>query len=156
MKRHFVAGLILAVAGAALFAQDFRKDEVLCGASEESPLEAEYAVAKVLKAASAETKDQHQVLYVRDGAKAWVDFVVPSHKAKKTEMKVEALVFYPQGWAEYEEMSADDYRKATWGLGLITDTGELFKDLVEIEGSKYYWKLLRVPDYPEALEFGGE
>ena len=158
MKRILLTGLIIAAACGTLFAQasksavDFKKDELLCGKGDGSPMEAEYGVAKVLKTASAETKNQYQALYIQDGSKDWVDFVIPTHKAKKEELGVDAVVLYPSGWAEYSDMGIDDYRKARWFAGLITAVDELFKDLVEIDGQKYNWKFIRVPDDPASLE----
>jgi hypothetical protein len=124
---------------------EFKADEVLCAAGD-SMMDAQYYLAKVLKAASADTKDQAQVVYVRNGSKEWVNFVVKSHKAAKKDMEIGGVVFMPSGWAEYKEIGAEDYRKARWILGLITSTDELFKNIVEVGGDKFYIQLLRVPD----------
>jgi hypothetical protein len=109
-------------------------------------MDAEYVLAKVLKPASTATKNQAQVIFVRDGSTEWVNFVVKSHKASKNEMQVGGIVFRPSGWAEYKDISGEEYRKAAWYLGRITSTDELFKDIVEVKGEKYYIKLLRVPE----------
>ena len=142
-----MSSLVSQAAGGAVQTElaEFKADEVLC-ASGDSMIDAQYYLAKVLKAASADTKDQAQVVFVRDGSKEWVNFVVKSHKAAKKDMEVGGVVFLPGGWAEYKEIGAEDYRKATWYLGRITSTDELFKDIVEVKGEKFYIKLLRVPD----------
>lgn len=158
MKRILILTVVLLLSGGFLFAQaaksgvDIKKDELLCSYGQGSPEEVEFFVGKVLKPASADTKNQAQVIYVKDGSKAWVDYVIASHKAKKNEIVVDALVFYPGGWEEYNDMSLDDYRKAGWNVGRITATDEMFKDLVEIGGHKFNWKLIRLPDDPASLE----
>ena len=156
MKRLIGLASILLLLGAACFAQsagvDFRKDEILCGSGEGGAFSTGYYAAKVLKAASADTKNQAQVLYVSNGNKEWVSFVIPSHKAKKEELVVGAAAFYPVGWEEYDDISLEDYRQGQWGLGHITSLDDMFKNLVEIDGAKYNWKFVRAPDTPSALE----
>ena len=162
MKRIILAAMVMVFGGLVLFAQaskstaDFKKDEILCGKDEGGPAEIQYWVGKVLKQASPETKNQFQVLYIQNGAKAWVNYVFPSHKAKKEELVIDAIVFYPAGWEEYNDMSVDDYRKASWAVGRVTATDDMFKDLVEVGGSKFNWKFIRVPDDPTALEAKSE
>ncbi len=128
---------------------DIKGDEVLC--SEEGAgnmLEADYYVARIMTKASAETKNQAEVLRVHDGKKMWSEFVVPSHKAQKNELSVGQIVLFPHGWQGYKEMDADDYRFASWGMGRVTSLDELFKDLVEVNGDKYGWAIIRIPDTP--------
>jgi hypothetical protein len=146
-----VTGLVSKAAGGAAGGAvqgelaEFKADEVLC-AADTSMMDAQYYLAKVLKAASADTKNQAQVVYVRNGSTEWVNFVVKSHKAAKKDMEVGKVVFLPGGWAEHNKIDAEEYRKATWVLGRITSTDELFKDIVEVKGDKFYIQLLRIPD----------
>lgn len=151
MKRCAVVFLICVLASATAFSQDFKQGETLC-ASGERASEQTFRVAKVLKAASEQTKNQAQVLYVSDGSKEWADFVVPTHPAKKEELVDGAIVFYPVGWAEYTTMSSNDYRSTGWKIGHITSLDEMFKNLVEVDGEKYVWKFVRTPDNPGSLE----
>jgi len=146
---------VFCLLAAAAFGQDFKQGEVLCAAGQ-SASEQTFHVAKVLKAASGQTKNQAQVLYVSDGAKEWVDFVVPSHPARKGDLAEGAIVFYPSGWAEYDTMTVNDYRSTGWRIGHVTSLDEMFKNLVEVDGEKYFWKFLRIPDDPGALEESGE
>jgi len=126
---------------------DFKADELLCG-NGDTMMETSFYLAKITKSASEATKNQAEVLYVRDGSKEWVVYALKSHKAKKDELAVDAVVLFPDGWAEYESMTAEEYRKARWKLGRITSTDDLFKGIVEVSGQNFYTQLLRVPDGP--------
>ena len=55
-----------------------------------------------------------------------------------------------RGWSGHEEkdVSAEHYRQSSWKLGTVTSTDEMFKNFVEIDGDKYDWRLVRVPDLP--------
>jgi hypothetical protein len=140
---------------AVVFGQDFKKDEVLC-ATGENPASLTYYLAKVLKPASDQTKNQAQVLYVMSGSKEWADFVIPSHPVKKEELKDGVAVFFPSGWAEYDTLNSNDYRSADWKVGHVTSLDEMFKNFVEIDGAKYTWKLVRIPNDPGIFEQASE
>jgi hypothetical protein len=155
MRKRALVFMLLGIAAAAAFAQDFKQGEVLCAAGEKAA-DQTFRAAKVLKAASDATKNQAQVLYVADGSKEWADFVIPTHPAKKAELIDGAVVFYPEGWAEYDTMSAGDYRSTNWKIGHVTSLDEMFKSFVEVDGSKYTWKFIRIPDNPAGLESSGE
>jgi hypothetical protein len=126
---------------------EFKSDEVLSG-NGDSMMDTSFYLAKVLTPASPQTKNQAEVVYVRNGSKEWVVNVLPSHKARKDEMQVGAVVLYPGGWAGYDKMGAEEYRKARWNLGRITSTDEMFKNVVEVKGEQFYLQLLRMPDQP--------
>jgi hypothetical protein len=49
-------------------------------------------------------------------------------------------------------MTANDYRSAPWRLGHVTSLDEMFKNFVEVDGSKYFWKFIRIPENPAAFE----
>jgi hypothetical protein len=142
-----VSGQISGGAAKAVSAEtaDFKADELLCG-NGDTMMETRYMLAKITTPASAATKNQAEVLYVRDGSKEWVVYGIKSHKARKDELKIDTVVFYPGGWAEYDSIGGEDYRKATWMLGRITSTDEMFKNIVEVNGQKYYVLMLRIPD----------
>lgn len=124
----------------------FKKGEGLCGYYEDRGLlDNTYYVAKVVTAASSQTKNQAEALFVHNGKKKWTKFVIPSHKAKKNELKLGMIVFR-HTWAGGEDISAESYRKQNWYLGRISSTDELFKGVVEVKGKKSYVKWLRVPD----------
>lgn len=128
---------------------DLKSDEILAGGEGgQNMMDVRYYVGKVMTAASAQTKNQAEVLFVNDGSKNWVEYTIPSHKASKDELQVGMIVLFPTGWSGYKEMDADNYRKNGWDLGRITSTDEMFKDLVEVAGDKYGWKIVRVPDIP--------
>jgi hypothetical protein len=155
MKRLVGIVSFLLLTAAVIFGQDFKKDEVLCAAGE-TPADLTYHLAKVLKAASSATKNQAQVLYVMSGSKEWADFVIPTHPTKKEELADGVAVFYPSGWAEYDTLNSNDYRSADWKVGHVTSLDEMFKNFVEIDGAKYTWKLVRMPNDPAIFESAGE
>lgn len=132
-------------------AKDFKSGEVLCSiGTDEDPTDMHFAVAKVMTPASDATKNQAEVLWIDGGKKEWSSFVVPSHKAQKAELTIGKLVFHLNGWSEYEEknVSAENYRQSHWKLGRVTSLDEMFKNFVEIDGTKYDWRLVRIADIP--------
>jgi hypothetical protein len=135
------------VAAAAPAVVDFQSGEVLCSADSGMMSEANYYTAKILAPASPSTKNQAQVVFIADGKKSWVNYVVNSRKASKADFTVGATVFYLKGW-DYDVISGDDYRKQGWALGNITSTDDLFKNRVEIDGSSYVIAYIRVPTDP--------
>lgn len=131
--------------------KEFKSGEVLCAnGTDNDPRDMSYGVAKVMTAASEATKNQAEVLFVSNGKKEWTTFVVPSHKATKSEIVVGKLVFRLGGWSGYEEkdVSVEHYRQSHWNLGTITSTDEMFKNFVEIDGDKWDWRLVRIPEIP--------
>ncbi len=126
---------------------DFKKDEVLCATRDKSLLDNYFLVAKVLTPASAETKNQAEVLYVVSGEKEWTIAVIPSHKASKDELKLGLIVFY-NSYCRREDLDEEGYRKWTWYLGRISSTDDLFKDAVEVAGRKALVQWIRIPDEP--------
>jgi len=127
---------------------DFKKDEVLCLRSDDDPLTGSYYLGRVLTPASGATKDQAEVLFVESGKKEWSARVLPSRKTDKPDYTIGTTVFYPSGWADHEKLDQDQYRFATWRLGNVTNNDELFKGMVEVDGDKYYTKLLRIATVP--------
>jgi hypothetical protein len=140
-----VAGKASVVQGAAE-ETEFRDGEVLCASYErESMMDNRYYLAKILTQPSASTKNQAEVLFVNSGEKMWSPFVIPSHKASKSDMELGKIVLY-HNWASSEEVSAEAYRKESWYLGRISSTDDLFKDMVEVNGKGKYIKWLRIPE----------
>lgn len=124
---------------------DFREGEVLC-ASGTDPYHEDFYTARIVTPPSAATKNQAEVVYLRDGRKEWVNFVLPSRKATKQDLVVGKVLFAPVWHRADKDISDEDYRKGLWKLGRVTSVDELFKDIVEVNGEKYYWQWLRVPD----------
>lgn len=123
---------------------DFRDGEVLC-ATGSNVYQVRFQAARVVTPQSAATKNQAEVIYVKDGKKEWVNYVMPSRKAAKTDMAIDKVLLVPSWFENRKEISAEDYRRAQWKLGRVTSVDELFKDIVEVAGSKYYWQVVRVP-----------
>jgi hypothetical protein len=123
---------------------DFKSGEVLCARYDRSMTDNTYNVAKILTQASPATKNQAQALFL-DGKENWTSYVIPSHKASKSELQLSKYVLF-HSYAMHEEISQEDYRKANWYLGRITSTDELFKDIIEIKGHKYRVKWIRIPE----------
>ncbi len=127
---------------------DFKKGEVLCSYKDgKSLVDNTYYTAKILTSASVATKNQAEVLFVRTGKKAWSEFVVPSHKADKNDMKLSRLVLFHVS-AHLDNITADHYRKEYWQFGRISSTDELFKGKVEVNGKSMFVKWLRISDQP--------
>lgn len=127
---------------------DFKDGEVLAATQEDAPLlENYYKVSKVLKPASTGTKNQAQVLVVGNGEKIWSAFVLPSHKAAKEEITLGMSVFYHH-YAGSENVSPEDYRQQNWYIGTVTNTDEMFKGFVEVDGDRKNLKWLRIPNQP--------
>lgn len=142
-----VTGDVASGTSSAVTPMDFKAGELLCSTDSGSMIGAHFYLAKVLTPASAASKDQAEVLWL-DGSKAWVNFVVESRKATKDDLAIGAAILYPAGWAGHESMDQDNYRKTGWYLGRVTDNSDLFKNMVEIDGDKYYVNVLRVPTSP--------
>lgn len=131
--------------------QDFKSGEVLCSSGTEIDVESmSYYVAKVVTPATPASKNQAEALYVSDGTKAWCSYVIPSHKAKKAELTIDKMVFvlYHSQDTDAKNVSVTDYRKNKWVLMRITSTDELFKNRIEVGGTKYHPDLIRIPDIP--------
>jgi len=134
--------------GTVIAGDGFKEGEVLCAYYEgRGLLDNTYNVAKVVTPASPQTKNQAEVIFIRDGKKKWTKYVIPSHKATKEEMKLGAIVLR-HVWASSEDISAESYRKQYWQLGRVSSTDELFKGVVEVKGKKCNVKWLRIPDKP--------
>ncbi len=134
--------------GTSEISLDFKSNEVLCSYYEGRTLTKNiYYTAKILTPATAATKNNAEVIFVRNGKKAWSRYVIPSHKASKAEMKLGKMVLY-HVWANSENISADSYRKQYWRFGRISSTDDLFKDKVEVSGKSVYVKWLRMPNRP--------
>jgi len=135
-------------ASAAPAVVDFQSGEVLCSTGTVM-MEGDYALAKVLKPASPSTKNQAEVVFINDGRKSWVNFVVNSRKATKADFTIGATVFYLAGWQSWDDgITSDNYRKEAWYLANVTSTEELFKNRVEVGGVSYNIQYLRVPTDP--------
>lgn len=127
---------------------EFQSGEILASADSRSMFDSGFRLAKILTPASAATKNQAEALWVSDGKKQWVNYVIGSRKATKADFVIGAPIFYLNGWANHDKISADDYRKDGWALGNITSIELLYKNQVEIDGQPYYIEYLRVPTDP--------
>jgi hypothetical protein len=134
-------------AGAASGTVDFKSDEVLVSIGESpDPVSEFYHLAKIVTAPTPASKNQAEVVYIADGKKEWIKRIVPSHKAAKAELTVGKAIFVLSGWQDHKEIDSDTYRKGRWNLARVTSVDEMFKDLVEAGGSKFYWQYVRIPD----------
>ena len=97
--------------GSAAAVVDFQSGEILASADSRTMFDASFDVAKILTPASPATKNQAEALWISDGKKQWVNFVVGSRKATKADLIIGAPVFYLAGWANHDKISADAYRK---------------------------------------------
>lgn len=127
---------------------EFQSGEILASAGSRSMFDSGFSLAKILTPASAATKNQAEALWITDGKKQWVNYVVGSRKATKADFVVGAPIFCLDGWADHDKISADNYRKSNWKLGNVTSVELLYKNQVEIDGEPYYIEYLRVPTDP--------
>jgi len=145
------AGSAVQTAAQQAEGKEFKSGEVLCadGVGNDA-VDMYYFVAKVMTPASAATKNQAEVLFVNNGNKDWSSFVIPTHKATKAELAVGRLAFHMDSWNDADEknVSAETYRQSRWEVGRITSTDEMFKNMVEIDGTKWDWRLVRIADAP--------
>jgi len=138
-------------AGTVMGGVDFKSGEVLCASYENKGLkDNEYRVATVATSASPQTNNQAEVIFIRDGEKKWTHYVIPSHKADKSEITLGRIVFRPYHHANADEMETDQYRKNQWYLQRVTSVDEIFKGIVEVDGRNSNIKWLRIPD--QAIE----
>ncbi len=135
-----VAGATAPLAGLV----DFRDGEVLCAMGTDA-YNSNFHTARIVTPASAATKNQAEVIYVADGRKEWVNYVIPSRKAAKADLAVGKVLFVPH-WSKMDkDVTADGYRKTPWELARVTSTEELFKNVVEVGGDRYLIQNVRVP-----------
>jgi predicted small secreted protein len=133
------------VAGSVSGAVDFQSGEVLCSEDNAIEVGTRFAVARVLTPASSATKNQAEIIWVDNGKKEWVNFVVNSRKASKADMVVGANVFVCHSW---DKMDSEQYRKDTWYFGAITSTDNLYKGRVEVGSDSYVVDYIRIPTDP--------
>jgi hypothetical protein len=123
---------------------EFKSGDILCCTESDTMIGNTFYVAKILNAGSALTKNQSEVLWM-DGSKGWANFTMESRKSVNSDFKVGAYILYPAGWDGYDSMSQDDYRRTGWIMGRVTDTSDMFKKMVEVDGNKFYISVLRTP-----------
>jgi hypothetical protein len=159
MAQGAVGGALGAIAGGAApsggiasgsvaSAVEFQSGEILCSADSRPMAESGFRVAKVLTPASPATKNQAEVVFIDDGAKSWVNYVVNSRKATKADFTIGATLFFLAGWQNHDKISADTYRKSGWELGNVTSVEYLYKNQVEIGGQLFTTDFVRVPTDP--------
>ena len=139
-----VSGSDSVVSNAVSGPVDFKSGEVLCSHGDGSMTEASYYVARVLTPASPATKNQAKVVFL-DGQTQWINYIIASHRATKAELAVGKWAFY-SGVSGWDKVEQDSYRKAHYGLGRVTSTDELFKNVVEVDGRKCFVNWIRIPN----------
>ncbi|HET7839790.1 MAG TPA: hypothetical protein VFL04_08515 [Rectinemataceae bacterium] len=135
-------------AGSGTASVDFQSGEVLSSDDTGKMMDAAYDLSKILTPASPATKNQAEAVFIDGGKKQWVNYVVNSRKASKSDFTVGATVFILAGWQGHDEISADSYRKGTWHLATITSVEDLFKNRVEVGGNSFNINYIRIPTDP--------
>jgi hypothetical protein len=132
-------------------AYELKKDEVLCAfTAEPHILQNQYSSAKIMTPPTPQTKNETEVLW-HNGVKSWTKHVLPTHKARKEELKVGGLVMFiahKYSGSDAPEITLEEYRYNPWAFGRITDLSELYKGIVEINGYRMFFRWLRMPDVP--------
>jgi hypothetical protein len=103
----------------------------------------DYHVAKILKPASSETKNQAEVLDMYSNEKRYAK-VFTSHPAGNSELTVGQLVLV-QG-SGFSDPDKDTLIATSWEASYVTDASDLFKGEVKVGGATYLAKHVRIPD----------
>ncbi len=123
---------------------DFRPDEQLVSSRDRDDVRAStFKAAKILTPPSQATQNQAEVLFA-NGDRRWVRYVLVTHKPTKAELQVGRMVLHMGYVSGRDDVTADTYRNREWQFGRITSVDELFRDRVEVDGSAYHIKWLRV------------
>ncbi len=124
---------------------DFREGELLAAYEGRDRDDANYLVAKVLNAATADTKGEGEFIFVENGETRWTNLFFETRKATEADLTLGRLVFYPyDGRATFSDITAESYRNSWWYIGRISGTDELYKKVVEINGDPYQIEAVRV------------
>jgi hypothetical protein len=126
---------------------DIRSGEMVCSYDErDTVFDSTFRVGTVMTAATPATKNQAEVLFA-NGEKRWSSWVLETHKASKEELKIGEQILY-HNYYSYESIDQDEYRQGYFRWGTITNTDELFKGIVEVNGQDMQVNWCRLPDQP--------
>ncbi len=115
---------------------------------------------EIITQASDKTKGEYEVILltgspdVTEGSKHWTkNVILKSHPAKKDELKPEMVILYTGGDPCKEDW--EELEGARWLTGVILNTDELYKDIVELKACggyrrtyKRHLSQLRISDDP--------
>jgi len=138
------------------------KGVVLAGVLWESDgfYSAKITPVKIITQASVASKGEYEVMLltgspdITKGAKHWTkNVILKSHPAKKDELKPGMVILYTGGDPCKEDW--EELKGASWGTGVIMNTDELYKDIVELKQCGGYRRIykrhlsqLRISDDP--------
>jgi len=96
-------------------------------------------LAKVVKAPTAQTKNEGQFMKVRDGKEIWTKYHWKSRIATKADIRIGAIVIsFDDNIIDNEVYMApknkDQARNGQWFMGKIIDTTDLYKGYVTVAG----------------------
>jgi hypothetical protein len=118
------------------------KDVVLARFMWEDFYEAQFFPARIITAASESTEGEYEVeslagspdVGLRD--RIWTkDVIHGSHPGKEEELKAGMVVLYTGD--EDQPLNEEELKVARWSRGVIMNTDELYKDVVELRGGLY-------------------
>lgn len=116
------------------------KDVVLAGVlwEDDGFYSAKITPVKIITQASVASKDEYEVILltgspdITEGSKHWTkNVILKSHPAKKDELKPGMVILYTGGDPCKEDW--EELKGASWGTGVILNTDELYKDIVELK-----------------------
>ena len=96
--------------------------------------------------ATTDTKNEGEFLFVNRGTSRWTPWFHESYIPQKEELDIGMKVFYcNNGKAHLGPMDRDSYRDSWWYIGRITETDDLFKGVITINGDPYQLEAIRLP-----------
>jgi hypothetical protein len=115
---------------------------------------------KIITQATVASKGEYEVMLltgspdITKGSKHWTkNVILKSHPAKKDELKPGMVILYTGGDPCKENW--EELKGASWGTGVILNTNELYKDIVELKQCGGYRRIykrhlsqLRISDDP--------
>jgi len=126
------------------------KDVVLAGVlwEDDGFYSAKIIPVKIITQASVVSKGEYQVMLLTgspdttEGSKHWTkNVILKSHPAKKDELKLGMVILYTGGDPCKEDW--EELKGASWGTGVIVNTDELYKDIVELKQCGGYRRIYK-------------
>lgn len=118
----------------------FGKGVVLAGVlwEDDGFYSAKITPVKIITQASVASKGEYEVILltgspdITEGSKHWTkNVILKSHPAKKDELKSGMVILYTGGDPCKEDW--EELKGASWGTGVILNTNELYKDIIELK-----------------------
>jgi len=107
------------------------------------------SLAKMKQPSTAKTKREAQFFRLHDSKDIWVKYFWKTRLAEEGDIKVGALVICFEGNGKsnvyYAPENKNSARTASWSMGRVTDTSELYKGAVQIDSYNCSPEAIRLP-----------